>query len=92
MNSCRENPLFVWFIYTSKKKTPPIIQKFHAKRGWSKQIIHTPPNILEGNRVVFEKLVKKKTPLSLKNFMERGGIKKNYSYPQIILEGNGVVF
>ena len=51
------------------------------REGGQNKLFIPPPNILEGNRVVFEKLVKKKTPLSLKNFMERGGIKKNYSYP-----------
>ena len=76
-----------------KKKDPPIIQKFHAKRGGSKQIIHTPPNILEGNRVVFEKLVKKKDPPIIKKFHgKRGDQKKLFIPPQNILEGNGVVF
>ena len=52
--------------------------------GWSKQIIHTPKHILEGNGVVFENFT-----INHGNF---GGVKTNYSYPPNILEGNGAVF
>ena len=44
-----------------KKKRPPIIKRFCEKRGGQK-INHTPQNILEGNGVVFEILVKEKDP------------------------------
>ena len=53
MNGCRQNPLFVWFINTCKKKDPPIIKIFHGKRGGQKNI-YTPQQILELNGVVFE--------------------------------------
>ena len=69
------------------KRPPPIIKRFCEKRGGQK-IIHTPQNILEGNGVVFEILVKEKDPPSFKTFMQ----KTNYSYPSNILEGNRVVF
>ena len=49
--------------------------------GGQNKLFIPPPNILEGNRVVFETLVKKKDPPSLKNFMERGGIKKKLFIP-----------
>ena len=52
-----------------------------------------PSNILEGNRVVFETLVKKKDPPSLKKFHgKRGGQKILFIPPPNTLEGNGVVF
>ena len=59
------------------------------KRGGGQKIIHTPQNILEGNGVVFEILVKEKDPPpSFRTFMQ----KTNYSYPSNILGGNRVVF
>ena len=46
-----------------------------------------PSNILEGNRVVFETLVKKKDPPSLKKFHgKRGGQKILFIPPQILLK------
>ena len=53
MNSCRENPLFMFGLQILvKKKTPPSLENF-MEMGECKNIIHTPPNILEGNGVVF---------------------------------------
>ena len=41
--------------------------------GWSKKFIQTPPNILEGNGVVFENFTI--------NHGNGGVVKTNYSYP-----------
>ena len=58
------------------------------ERGGSKNY-SSPQNILEGNGVVFEILVKEKRPPHHSKISCK---KTNYSYPLNILEGNRVVF
>ena len=71
------------------KKRPPPSSKLSCKEGGLKQINHTPPpNILEGNRVVFEILVKKKRPPPInKKFHGKRGVRKIiHTPPQIFLK------
>ena len=63
------------------------------REGGQNKLFIPPQNFFEGNRVVFQKLVKKKRLPIIKKFHgKRGDQKKNYSYPSNILEGNRVVF
>ena len=51
------------------------------REGGQNKLFIPPPNILEGNRVVFQTLVKKKDPPIIKKFHGKRGDQKNYSYP-----------
>ena len=46
------------------------------REGGQNKLFIPPPNILEGNRVVFEKLVKKKDPPIIKKFHGKRGDQK----------------
>ena len=75
------------YKYLFKKSPHPMMKNFMEIGRWSKRFVHTsPPNILEGNGVVFE------------NFTINHGNGEGWWPQQIIhtppniLEGNGAVF
>ena len=77
---------YVSLINTCKKYTPHPLLKISWKLGGVKKNYSYPPNILEGNGVVFGNLTFNKFHGNL------GGQKELFIPPPNILEGNGVVF